>query len=856
MAGLATAQIIELHKDIQTGAVPSALLEQLLANGEIVPECEVLDFKSLSPSTDSEYAKTMRDAVAFHNSYGGFIVFGVSEIEKDKKFRVDGVQGGGLHLQKIKDFVRTYSGTDIRLQVASLDLEDSKRLEILCIAKRMLGEKPVRFQKNGPDDKPGKPTFKKSDVVFRRIDCNAIAENPDDYDFLYSARKPPSLDLSAEQATDLGDPLWHNLPDRTLICSRFVGRTSSLGELWSWLADDFSRVKLIAGEGGLGKTSLAYRFCEELVTRRVKPFTTVLWLSAKKLQFVPAENAYRKSSHVDYDSAASLFRTICLELGCLDSDVADLDQRELMQLALQTCATVPSFLVVDDVDSLTPDDQKSVMEFGLRAPQTIKLLLTTRVNFSYAPENVLKLNGLEGEDFIDFVHVLRTKYGLPTASQKQIDRLQDATGGSPLFTDSLLRLERRGLTLDAAIGQWKGEKGVEARKAALQREVQQLSKEAKRVLYVTSLLKNCSYTELAQIVDYTDQTLGDALQELSSLFLISAPAIAKEARYTVEPNTGALVLEIGSTLTIDHTALQQQAKKERTDAIGMSFHKRLDLVGLAINQAIAKLKARDPKGALDGVLETAKKLSKPHPDLLLMIGRCQLTQTPPNFSEASKALDQSFQLGQRKTLLFDLWFQAEYGSSDLDSSLLVIDKALEQPGIELNDWYERRAKVRIERAQRRGGVGASDFLRREIDEAIRDLRLALRNTRASTEADRIDRMISQAHGIKASVIRREINLSPQGLNSLNELLTLIKNNSANSELLTYYFEATADITTTAIVRYVGKPNGSERDQLETHQRSAKIIGERWAAQGLPMNARRSYHQMCDVIDRYMAKRVI
>ena len=173
-----------------------------------------------------------------------------------------------------------------------------------------------------------------------------------------------------------------------------------------------------------------------------------------------------------------------------------------MKLALETCETIPAFVVVDDVDSLSSDDQKSVLEFGLRAPRTVKLLVTTRVNFSYAEENVLKLDGLDGEDFSDFVKVLRTKYGLPEANDKQVGRLRDATGGSPLFADSLLRLERRGQTLDAAIGQWKGEKGVEARKAALLREVQQLTKQAKRVLYVVSILKNCSYTELAQIVNY------------------------------------------------------------------------------------------------------------------------------------------------------------------------------------------------------------------------------------------------------------------------------------------------------------------------------------------------------------------
>lgn len=855
MSGLTNKQILQLHRGVKEAEFPISFLEDLVANHGLVSECEVLDFKAQAPITDSEYAKTIRDALAFHNSYGGFIIFGIAEVEKDKSVEICGVSDQSIiHLQKIQDFIRNYSGVDIRIQIISKEFVQ-KKLEILYVAKRSLGEKPVRFIKNGPDDKPGKPTFKKNDVVFRRIDCNSIANNPEDYDFLYSDRKPPSLEIT-QDANDVRQPLGNNLPDRTLICARFVGRSASLSELWSWVADDFSRVKLIAGEGGLGKTSLAYRFCEEIVTRNVKPFDMVLWLTAKKRQFIAANDNFRESTHVDFDSAESLYRSICQELGCLDEELANLDTRELMQLALETCSTVSPFLVVDDVDSLPPDDQKSVLEFGLRSPNTVKLLLTTRVNFSYAPENVLKLNGLEDEDFEDFVKVLRTRYKLPEATAKQILKLHDTTGGSPLFTDSLLRLEKRGLTLDAAVGQWKGEKGIEARKAALQREVQQLSREAKRVLYVTSLLRNCSYTELAQIVDYSDQTLGDALQELDSLFLISAPAIAKEARYTVEPNTGTLVIEIANSLGIDHSALQHETKRSRTDAVGISINRRLDKVGLAISQAMAKIKQGDPKAALDTVIAASKQLSKPHPDLLLMSGRCNLVQLPPNFNAASKDFEQSFNLGQRKVLLFTLWFQAEYGRGDLDATIVAINKALDQPGIEPQEWLEKRAQVRVERARRRASATSLDSFYRELDDAVRDLRSALKHTRSTTESNRIERLISQSYALKASAIKSEVAISPIGIRALDSLLELTKISKRDPEVLSYYFNAVKDAATLALTKFVGKPNGAERDGLESHFRSAKGIGSEYIQSGSSYLARDDYHSMCEIIDRYHTKRVI
>ena len=53
-----------------------------------------------------------------------------------------------------------------------------------------------------------------------------------------------------------------------------------------------------------------------------------------------------------------------------------------MQTALESCDLISGFIVIDDIDSLSKDDQLRALEFGMRAPSGTKLLLTTRVNFS------------------------------------------------------------------------------------------------------------------------------------------------------------------------------------------------------------------------------------------------------------------------------------------------------------------------------------------------------------------------------------------------------------------------------------------------------------------------------------------
>ena len=740
--------VAQLHRCVLTGVLDFSIFGDLAISTPAIQECEVLDFKQQLPESDSEYAKTVRDAVALHNSYGGFLVFGVRETEKDRAFEIVGVQQNGILASKLRDMARSYLGSDLRVSVSSQTLV-GKNVEVVWVAKRSMGDSPMKFAKNGPDDKPGKPCFKRGDVVFRRIDSNAIAQYPDDYDFLYSARRPPSIELTSADLSD-GDPLAHNLPDRALVCSRFVGRRDDLGDLWAWLADDFSRVRLIAAEGGLGKTSLAYRFSEEVASRRVKPFEQVVWLTAKKRQFIPSEDIHRENRHTDFVDAPSLFFAIATMHGCIETDFDGLDARGALQLALESCSAMPSFIVVDDVDSLSPDDQQRVLELGMRTPAKTKMLLTTRVNFSYSPDNVLKLNGLGKVEFGEFVQLVRDRYKLPAIPGAKVAHLLEVSGGSPLFTDSLLRLERRGLSLDQAIHQWRGEKGLEARKAALQREVQQLSKEAKRTLYVISHVKSASFVELVQILGFTEQTLGDALQELAGLFLVSAPSIGNEARYTVDPNTGLLVLELGNTLGIDHSALVDAAKRARSDAIGISLQKRSGIVGQAIAQAIAFLKDGDPKKALETVVQSSKKLSKPNADLLLAIGRFSLKQDPPSRDQASKVFAESYSLGQRKQLLFDLWFEAEYGRGSLESALDVASKALDHQVGDMHQWFERSAQVHIALARRPGSKASLDASLREADLAISDLQRAreLCKGKGDIQYQKMNQLLTQAERFK------------------------------------------------------------------------------------------------------------
>ena len=120
---------------------------------------------------------------------------------------------------------------------------------------------------------------------------------------------------------------------------------------------------------------------------------------------------------------------------------------------------------------------------------------------------------------------MKERYNAPVIAEKDLDSIQLTTHGSPLFTDSLYRLIRRGSTVKRASEEWRGKKGAQARSAALAVEIESLSDESKRVLLAVSILRSCSLRELAQACQYVDEILNDCLDELSSFYLISAPRI-------------------------------------------------------------------------------------------------------------------------------------------------------------------------------------------------------------------------------------------------------------------------------------------------------------------------------------------
>jgi tetratricopeptide (TPR) repeat protein len=684
-------------------------------------EGSLLDYKRDAPANAYEIAKVIRHIVAFHNMYGGYLIFGVDEVESDKLLiPVDNILNKNIDSKQIRDLCRQYTGSAIEIQTATIDVTHAKCkwvVQLLHIPMRSL-EMPVSFKKRGPENNKGTPIFDRDDVVLRYGDNSIKAQLTEHWRLLISNRNIPFAKTNKNHNNKI--PIWNTLPDRHLIFSTFIGRDYYISKLYEWFADDFSCVKVLAGAGGLGKTSVAYQFASEICTNHLVDFTAVYWMTAKLLQFRPMTDRYEKIAVTHFSSARELFSEIARNLAALDDEIDATSDAQFPRFLRDLLKEHHMFFICDDIDSLSIDDQKRVVEvFQQLGGLGSRFLLTTRKNTTASTVTAIELKGLTIDEYPKLVAYWLEHLTLPDITSKELIRLHEASLGSPLYTESIFRLIKSGYTISDSIAKWKGALGEEVRNAALQREVGQLGNEAKKILVTIAILGDCSLAELRIASGFSDLTLIDATNELQSLFLITPPTIAGEPRFSIPSTTRMLVSTLGPELVPAFIAYRDNLLSQKFKPKGAT--EKQQYVGAAIDQANAMLIGKRPEEALNTAEEANRQLGGQNSDLVFMCARALTYHRPPRYYEASKRFNTAFNLGQRKYLFFSLWFETEMAIEHFESAVEVAGRALEASSGDRNFWLKRRAEARLQVAALHSKAENHDAAIVQLKHAAEDL---------------------------------------------------------------------------------------------------------------------------------------
>ncbi|MES1383965.1 RNA-binding domain-containing protein, partial [Vibrio cholerae] len=127
---------------------------------------------------------------SFHNTFGGYMIFGVDEIEKDTKFVLTGVESNLIDQQKLRGQFDRYFNQRLDLTYVELLVptpKDNVLVGLLHIPKRDKRIHSIAAKIDGANSK-GKVILQKDAVYIRKIDeCKQVVSQSD-FEFLVSDR--------------------------------------------------------------------------------------------------------------------------------------------------------------------------------------------------------------------------------------------------------------------------------------------------------------------------------------------------------------------------------------------------------------------------------------------------------------------------------------------------------------------------------------------------------------------------------------------------------------------------------------------------------------------------------------------
>ena len=559
----------------------------------------------------------------------------------------------------------------------------------------------------------------------------------DAWNVLYNARKildfcslpEASSQVSRLQKTLLGGISYDiqsvlsdmPLPDEVVI--DFVGRHSELATLNEWLSNKLSRRWALSGEGGKGKSAIAYAFARSISCRDDHGLDGVFWMSAKRRRFV--EGMTVSIHKPDFYNKETAILAILRFFG-----VEQKDANEETVFSLLT--DFPSLLVIDDIDTVETEGEDAIEFLVMTIPERTKsvVLITSRRAIFGMGSVTTQVTGLTLPDAEEFIKSRCDFMGISASHVLEFKtKLLEVTDSSPLFLEDLLRLSQTGFSIEKSIGLWAIKRGIEARKYAIQREYDQLDGDAQQILLALSVHSPCDSDILCRGLDWNEERLLDALQQLQKMFLMPThnPSGGKKG-FSLGQNTQLLVQEVFSG-----TEAYRRMERSIKAATGKlrPLRSEDERVNALVKQARYLYLTQSKWEEAEKIVEDATERYPARSDLYATLAWMQMKST--NFASARMNFKRSHDLGGCNADLYWHWSSMESylkeWSASMKAAELGMAKYPEEQGLlfRLGSALQRQGKELISEDDSDTGFKSLKRAKAYLDRALNHKKLDVKN---------------------------------------------------------------------------------------------------------------------------------
>lgn len=385
-------------------------------------ETDSLDFKENFDleKINKSYLELIKDIVAFSNTEGGYIIYGVSD-----NFELVGLsEDVEIDSTKIDYFLDKYVDLNIRYVVSTFEYS-SKRFQIIYIEKNKIN-RPAVFKIDGQysdnANQKTKDVFKRGQVYIRKG-----TKSEPNLPYWYQMHS-----IKENIATKPDDNFVHNLP-KPNYGEKFVGREKDLKTILDGLIEEEHTYRiLVHGIGGLGKTALvqrvAYLLIEKVYNNEIN-LDYIFWVSAKNQEYwLKNITSITQELNNFTDLIESLISVLKIEIP------EEQSFEEKIKNVRERFKEKHGLIIIDNWETIN-DENQEITNFLLRVPGNNKIIITSRHLIidqqlkSVAPTPMIDQEG------VSFLKRWRQNFGdqvLNSLGDITLKKIANASGGIPI----------------------------------------------------------------------------------------------------------------------------------------------------------------------------------------------------------------------------------------------------------------------------------------------------------------------------------------------------------------------------------------------------------------------------------------